>query len=91
MTIKNSGRALLRYATAGGYATILSTSASTSIVECNPDEPFQAVETILKGFDYQFFHLRREGPVAVDKIVLDESGTYRQFFYTIHDELKRLE
>lgn len=71
-----------------GMQRVLTTSAPDIIVECNPDGPFQSVETILAKFGYHFFHIRREGPVAVDKIVPSETGCYRNFLCTVQDDLE---
>lgn len=73
-----------------GMQRNLLSSTPTIIVECNPDGPFQGVEAILKMFGYHFFHLRVEGPVAVDKITPDKSGKYRNFLCTVYDDLRIL-
>jgi FkbM family methyltransferase len=72
-----------------GMRRVLADSAPTLIVECNVDGPFPKVEAILSQFGYDFFHVRREGPVAVGKIVPDESGRYRNFLCAPHDRRRR--
>jgi FkbM family methyltransferase len=67
-----------------GMRRVLADSAPTLIVECNANGPFANVEAILSQFGYDFFHLRREGPVAVRKIVPDESQRYRNFLCATH-------
>lgn len=73
-----------------GMQQILSDSAPTIIIECNPDSPFLAVESVLAKFGYHFFHLRAEGAVAINKIVPDEKGLYRNFLCTVHDNWEEL-
>jgi FkbM family methyltransferase len=73
-----------------GMQRNLLASTPTIIVECNPDGPFQTVEAMLKMFGYRFFHLRVEGPIAVDKITPDKSGKYRNVLCTVHDDLRVL-
>lgn len=69
-----------------GMLQVLSNSAPNIIVECNYDGPCIAVETILKKFGYRFFHLRPEGPVAMNKIVPDENKLYRNYLCTVRDD-----
>jgi len=69
---------------------VLATSSPTIVVECNPDGPFSAVEAILTRFGYRFFHLREEGPVAVNRIIPDESERYRNHLRTTHDDWRVL-
>jgi hypothetical protein len=59
-------------------------------VECNYDGPFIAVETILNKFGYRFFHLRPEGPVAMNKIVPDENKLYRNYLCTVRDDWEEI-
>jgi len=59
-----------------GMQRVLANSAPNIIVECNPDGPFLAVETILTRFGYRFFHMCGEKLVAVDKIIPDEKEIY---------------
>lgn len=66
-----------------GMQRVLLESAPIIIIECNPDGPFQAVESILDSFGYRFFHLRREGPVQVRKIIPDINQRERNFLCAI--------
>jgi FkbM family methyltransferase len=72
-----------------GMQQVLADSTPTIIVECNPDGPFAAIETILTRFGYRFFHLRREGPVAADKIIPDKKERDRNFLCTVYDDWGR--
>ncbi|BAY07118.1 FkbM family methyltransferase [Calothrix sp. NIES-2098] len=67
-----------------GMERVLSESKPTLIIECNPDDPFLNVESILSKFGYHFFHVRAEGPVPMDRIVPDETGQYRNYLCTVH-------
>jgi len=67
-----------------GMQRVLHESAPNIIVECNPDGPYQAVEDILAGFGYHFYHLREDGPVEVKKIIPDMSQRERNFLCTIN-------
>ncbi|KYC40128.1 hypothetical protein WA1_29745 [Scytonema hofmannii PCC 7110] len=73
-----------------GMEQVLSNSSPTIIVECNPDGPVLAVENILSKFGYHFFHLRTEGPVAMDKIVPDQKQLYRNFLCTPHKDWEKI-
>lgn len=68
-----------------GMHRVLSASMPSLIVECLPDGPYQAVETLLGDLGYRFYCLRPEGPVAVDRIVPDVGGVYRNFLFTVRD------
>jgi FkbM family methyltransferase len=71
-----------------GMQHVLATSGPTIVIECIPDGPFQAVEAILTKFGYRFYHLRKEGPVAVDKIVPDQHEVYRNFLCIVRDDVR---
>lgn len=73
-----------------GMEQVLLHSTPTLIIECNSDGPFLAVETLLKKLGYRFFHLRLEGPVAMNRIVPDEKKLYRNFLCTVHEDWKEL-
>lgn len=62
----------------------------TIIVECNPDGPYVAVESILSASGYRFYHLSRQGPVAARKIIPDESEQFRDYLCTVHDNWEKL-
>lgn len=52
------------------------------ILECLPDGPFRAVDSMLRSLEYQFLHLREEGPVLVSGIVPDSSERYLNYLCT---------
>lgn len=62
-----------------GMKELLERSKPTIVVECNPDGPYREVEKILKSLGYNFFHLRDEGPIAVEQIIPDSTERYRNF------------
>lgn len=62
-----------------GMQRVMATSAPAIVVECIPDGPFGAVESIVKDFGYRIFHLQKERPAVVDRIVPDVDGLYRNF------------
>jgi FkbM family methyltransferase len=68
-----------------GMTRILSESAPVIIVECLPDGPYLAIERLLAGFGYRFFHLLENGPVLVDRIVPDKNEKYRNFLCVCYD------
>ena len=74
-----------------GMQRTLADWAPLIIVECLPNGPYKAIEAILSGFGYRFFHLRKEGPVAVEEIIPDESRYhYRNFLCLGNTEWARL-
>lgn len=68
-----------------GMQQVLSESKPALIVECNPDGPFQAIESILSQFGYRFYPLRPGDLVQCDRIVPDETERYRNFLCTVED------
>lgn len=62
-----------------GMQQILKKWRPTIIVECNADGPYARVEAILQSHGYHFFHLLKNGPLAVAHIQPDPNGKYRNF------------
>jgi len=62
-----------------GMRSLLARMKPTLLVECNPDGPYREVEAILRPFGYRFFHLGKNGPMAVESIVPDATGEDKNF------------
>ncbi len=62
-----------------GMRRILEESRPHLVVECNPDGPFSAVESLLIPLGYRFFHLSQRGPRRVDRIVPDSCEHARNY------------
>ncbi len=65
-----------------GMQGVLARSLPDIIVECNQDGPFRAVEALLAGFGYKFFHLQTQGPIATASILPDSREVFRNFLCT---------
>jgi FkbM family methyltransferase len=62
-----------------GMPAVLDRSEPAIVVECNPDGPYRAVETILRRHRYRFFHLRDQGAVARESIEPDATEAFRNY------------
>ncbi len=62
-----------------GMSRVLEEDRPTIIIECNPDGPYRAVQTILARSRYRFFHIRDPHPVEREGIVPDETERYRNY------------
>lgn len=62
-----------------GMARILASDRPVIVCECNPDGPFQAVETLAGASGYTFFHLRAPAPLASAHIVPDPGESHRNY------------
>jgi len=62
-----------------GMKRILSEDRPDILVECNPDGPYAAVEAILSGHGYGFYHLTQDSPIATDGIIPDASEAARNY------------
>lgn len=62
-----------------GMSRILGRDRPTIVCECNPDGPYQAVESMLSAHEYAFFHLRAPGPVRIPHITPDPEQRFRNF------------
>jgi FkbM family methyltransferase len=62
-----------------GMRRVLGECRPAIVIECLPDGPCGAVESILREFGYRFYHLRSEGPIAEPGIIPDQSGQFRNF------------
>ena len=68
-----------------GMSRVLEDFHPRIVMECVPDGPYKAVESILSGFGYRFYHVRRTGPVAVDSIVPDPARQERNFLCSVQE------
>ena len=66
----------------GGMSRILAEYHPDLILECNPDGPVAAIESILQPLGYQFVHLDGGELAASDHIVPDASERARNFLCT---------
>jgi FkbM family methyltransferase len=62
-----------------GMMGLLGTSRPSLIVEVNPDGQHREIESILRSFDYRFFHLRDQGPVETATLIPDPREMYRNY------------
>lgn len=62
-----------------GMPKILEASKPALIIECNPDGPIQAVQTILKDKGYEFFQPRDGRNVPMRDIVPDPTERFRNY------------
>jgi FkbM family methyltransferase len=62
-----------------GMQHVLATWSPSLIIECNPDGHFQSIQDILEGFGYRFYHLRKGGPINVDRIIPHGQKEERNF------------
>jgi FkbM family methyltransferase len=62
-----------------GMENILKQSRPKIIVECNIDGPYKVVEGILNSFNYKFYHLLKNGPKLVEKIIPCKMQLHRNF------------
>lgn len=62
-----------------GMQRILSTDKPDIFVECNPDGPYAAVESVLRTHGYSFYQLTADGPGVTDGIIPDASEAARNY------------
>lgn len=62
-----------------GMPRILGESRPTIIIECLPDGPYKAINSILSALNYRFYHLTPEGPRSVPQILPAEQDEFRNF------------
>lgn len=62
-----------------GMPNVLSRWRPALIIECNPDGPYRAVQTILANYGYRFYHLTDRGPQATCDIVPDPQQRFRNY------------
>ncbi|MGH2561659.1 MAG: FkbM family methyltransferase, partial [Thermomicrobiales bacterium] len=62
-----------------GMRQILATAAPAIIFEVVPGRDVSAVESLLAGFGYRFYHLREHGPAPVDTIGRDSTARNRNY------------
>jgi FkbM family methyltransferase len=62
-----------------GMTQLLRRCRPSLIIECNPDGPHRAVESLLKGLGYVFYHLCAGGAVKRDSLAPDASERERNY------------
>lgn len=68
-----------------GMTGILQKWRPAIVVECIPGGPIKEVESILSSFGYRYFLLGKNGPVQMDEIIPDSSGTFRNYLCTVSE------
>ncbi|MGE0480744.1 MAG: FkbM family methyltransferase [Phycisphaerae bacterium] len=69
-----------------GMRGVLARCRPALIVECNPDGPIAAIESVLREFDYRFFQLRAGEPRRRDGIIADAGVHYRNYLCIGQDD-----
>jgi FkbM family methyltransferase len=62
-----------------GMTEILQYHEPALIVECNPDGPYEKIESLLSQFNYRFFHILPDGPAPNAHIAPDQQEHYRNW------------
>lgn len=62
-----------------GMTNTLTAFRPTIILECNPDGPYQEIDSILTSFGYRFFHIRDQELAPLSRITPDPIEKFRNF------------
>ncbi len=68
-----------------GMPRILSEHQPDLIIECNPDGPIEAIESILLAEGYEFLHLHPEGPRPTSRITSEQTSFHARNFLCTTD------